>query len=222
MRDLNRTIVKLAKELNKPVCATGDVHFLDPEQEQFRHILLNASGFSDADKSLPIYFKTTDEMLDEFAYLGAEDCRKVVIDNPNHIAKMCDVHPAPAQGVCLRQNWRIRRRNWSGWCTKKPTACTAMSCPRSSKTVSTWSCRASSSGSTMSSICPPRSWWQDSMEHGYLVGSRGSVGSSIVAFLSGITEVNSLPPHYRCPNCRYSDFDHLGHCQKLRLRGGFA
>ena len=90
---------KLAKELNKPVCATGDVHFLDPEQEQFRHILLNASGFSDADKSLPIYFKTTDEMLDEFAYLGAEDCRKVVIDNPNHIAKMCDVIPPLPKGL---------------------------------------------------------------------------------------------------------------------------
>ena len=99
LRDLNRTIVKLGRELGKPVCATGDVHFLDPEQEIFRHILLNASGFSDADKELPIYLKTTDEMLEEFAYLGQEDCRKVVVEAPNHIAKMCDVIPPLPKGL---------------------------------------------------------------------------------------------------------------------------
>jgi DNA polymerase-3 subunit alpha (Gram-positive type) len=96
LREFNRTIVRLGKALNKPVCATGDVHFLDPEQEIFRHILLSFNGFDSADDELPIYFKTTDEMLEEFAYLGEEDCKKVVIDDPNRIARWCDpIKPLP-------------------------------------------------------------------------------------------------------------------------------
>ena len=147
LRDLNRTIVKLGRELGKPVCATGDVHFLDPEQEIFRHILLNASGFSDADKELPIYLKTTDEMLEEFAYLGQEDCRKVVVEAPNHIAKMCDVIP-PLPRVCLRPSWRTPRRSWNTWSTTRPTSCMGTNCPRLSRTGLIWSCPASSSGNT--------------------------------------------------------------------------
>lgn len=108
LRDLNRTIVKLGRELGKPVCATGDVHFLDPEQEIFRHILLNASGFSDADKELPIYLKTTDEMLEEFAYLGQEDCRKVVVEAPKSTRKNVRCHSACCQGSVCAQAGELR------------------------------------------------------------------------------------------------------------------
>lgn len=206
LRELNRTIVRLGKELRKPVCATGDVHFLDPEQEIFRHILLNASGFSDADKELPIYLKTTDEMLEEFRYLGEEDCRKVVVEAPNHIAKMCDRIPPLPKGL---------------FAPKLENSAKELEYLVYDKAHKLY-------GDTLPQIVQDRidlelpgiiqrkydviymsaqKLVSDSMEHGYLVGSRGSVGSSIVAFLSGITEVNSLRPHYRCPKCRYSDFD---------------
>ena len=206
LRDLNRTIVKLAKELNKPVCATGDVHFLDPEQEQFRHILLNASGFSDADKSLPIYFKTTDEMLDEFAYLGAEDCRKVVIDNPNHIAKMCDVIPPLPKGL-FAPKLENSAEELERLVYEKAHRLYGDELPKIVQDRIDLELPGIIQRKYDVIYMSAQKLVADSMEHGYLVGSRGSVGSSIVAFLSGITEVNSLPPHYRCPNCRYSDFD---------------
>ena len=206
LRDLNRAVVALGRELGKPVCATGDVHFLDPEEETFRHILLAAGGFSDADKSMPIYFRTTDEMLEEFDYLGEEECRKVVVEAPNYIAKMCDVIPPLPKGLFAPK------------LENSAQELTYLVYDRAHKLY----------GEELPQIVQDRIDLElpgiiqrkydviymsaqklvaDSMEHGYLVGSRGSVGSSIVAFLSGITEVNSLPPHYRCPKCRYSDFD---------------
>ncbi len=148
LRDLNRTIVKLGREMGKPVCATGDVHFLDPERGDLSaHPPGNANGFADADKELPIYFKTTDEMLEEFAYLGEEECRRVVVEDPRHIAE-CATVSRPCPRASSRPSWKTPRRNWSGWCTRKPTGCTGTSCPRSSRTGLTWSCPASSSGST--------------------------------------------------------------------------
>ena len=188
------------------MCATGDVHFLDPEQEQFRHILLNASGFSDADKSLPIYFKTTDEMLDEFAYLGAEDCRKVVIDNPNHIAKMCDVIPPLPKGL-FAPKLENSAEELERLVYEKAHRLYGDELPKIVQDRIDLELPGIIQRKYDVIYMSAQKLVADSMEHGYLVGSRGSVGSSIVAFLSGITEVNSLPPHYRCPNCRYSDFD---------------
>ena len=175
--------MKLAKELNKPV-RHGDVRCLDPEQEQFQQFSSkNASAFPKygVRKSLPILLRTDNAGRITRSLLSREDCRKVVIDNPNHIAKMCDVIRLPRG--CLRQNWRIRR-NWSGWCTKKP----GDELPKIVQDHIDLELRASSSGSTMSVLYSTQKLVADSMDTGYLVGSReGGAGSSIVAFLSGIS-----------------------------------
>ena len=206
LRELNRTIVKLGRELGKPVCATGDVHFLDPEEETFRHILLAASGFSDADKNLPIYFKTTDEMLEEFAYLGEEDCFKVVVEAPNHIAKMVDVIPPLPKGL-FAPKLENSAQELEYLVYKRAHELYGDELPQIVQDRIDLELPGIIQRKYDVIYMSAQKLVADSMEHGYLVGSRGSVGSSIVAFLSGITEVNSLPPHYRCPKCRYSDFD---------------
>ena len=206
LRDFNHTIVELAHELGKPVVATGDVHFLDPEDEIYRHILLNTKGFEDADAPNPLYFRTTDEMLREFAYLGEETAREVVVDNTRLIAAWCgDLNPLPnglfapkledSEGELKRLVWGKAKRLYG----EEPPA------------IVTQRIEAELHDILMRHYdviyMSAQKLVQDSLDHGYLVGSRGSVGSSIVAFLSGITEVNALPPHYRCPNCKHSDFD---------------
>ncbi|MBQ4642229.1 MAG: PolC-type DNA polymerase III [Oscillospiraceae bacterium] len=208
IRQFNRTIVRLGEELGKPVVATGDVHFLNPEDEIFRRILLATKGFEDCDRPNPLYFRTTDEMLEEFSYLGKEKAYEVVVTNPNYIADMCDlIRPVPH----------------------------SLFAPKIENSVEDLKSLVYGKFHRLYGDNPPKLFVdrvetelndiitchydviymsaqrlvQNSLENGYLVGSRGSVGSSIVAFMSGITEVNSFPPHYRCPNpqCKHTILD---------------
>ena len=208
LRDFNRTIVRLADELGKPVVATGDVHFLNPEDEIFRHILLATKGFDDCDRPNPLYFRTTDEMLREFAYLGEEKAYEVVVTNPNLIADMCDkVRPVPHNLFApkiensvedLKELVYGKMHRLYG---ENPPELIRKRIDTELNDIIT--CHYDVIYMSAQRLV------QNSLEHGYLVGSRGSVGSSIVAFMSGITEVNSFPPHYRCPNpdCKYTTFD---------------
>ena len=207
LREFNRTIVRLGEELGKPVCATGDVHFLDPEDEIYRHILLASKGFEDADEPLPIYFKTTDEMLREFSYLGKEKAHEVVVKNTNLIADWCDpIEPLP-QGLFAPKledsDGELKRLVWGKahelYGEEPPQIVVDRINVELGDII-----RCKYDVIYMSA----QKLVQNSLEHGYLVGSRGSVGSSLVAFMSGITEVNSLPAHYRCPNCKHTDFDY--------------
>ncbi len=206
LRDFNRTIVRLGEALGKPVCATGDVHFLDPQDEIYRHILLASKGFEDADEPLPIYFKTTDEMLQEFSYLGEEKAREVVVTNTNLIANWCDpIEPLP-KGLFAPKledsDGELKRLVWG-----KAHELYGENPPQivvdriEAELGDIIRCKYDVIYMSAQKLV------QNSLEHGYLVGSRGSVGSSLVAFMSGITEVNSLPAHYRCPNCKHSDFE---------------
>ena len=207
LREFNRTIVKLGEELGKPVCATGDVHFMDPEDEIYRHILLASKGFEDADEPLPIYFKSTDEMLAEFAYLGKEKAYEVVVKNTNLIADWCDpIEPLP-QGLFAPKledsDGELKRLVWGKahdlYGENPPQIVVDRINVELNDII-----RCKYDVIYMSA----QKLVQNSLEHSYLVGSRGSVGSSLVAFMSGITEVNSLPAHYRCPNCKHTDFDY--------------
>ena len=206
LRDFNRTVVSLGEALDKPVCATGDVHFLDPEDEIYRHILLASKGFEDADAPLPLYFKTTEEMLQEFSYLGKEKAYEVVVRNTNLVADWCErIDPLPkglfapkiensAQEL-TRLVWDKAKRLYG----EEPPQIVVDRI--NAELGDIIKCKYDVIYMSAQKLV------QNSLEHGYLVGSRGSVGSSLVAFMSGITEVNSLPPHYRCPNCKHSDFE---------------
>jgi len=206
LREFNRTIVALAKELDKPVCATGDVHFLDPEEEIYRHILLDSKGFDDCDAPLPIYFKTTDEMLEEFSYLGAEDCYNAVIRYPNLIADMCErMEPLP-KGL-FAPKLENSAQELERLVYDKAHELYGDPLPKVVQERIDLELPGIIRRKYDVIYMSAQKLVQNSLEHGYLVGSRGSVGSSIVAFLSGITEVNSLPPHYRCPKCKHADFD---------------
>ena len=208
LRDFNRTIVRLGEEMDKIVVATGDVHFLNPEDEIFRHILLATKGFDDCDKPNPLYLRTTDEMLQEFSYLGEEKAREIVITNTNLIADMCElVRPVPhnlfapsiensvqdLKDLVYGKLHRLYGENPPELMVKRVET----------ELNDIINCHYDVIYMSAQRLV------QNSLEHGYLVGSRGSVGSSIVAYMSGITEVNSFPPHYRCPNpqCKYTTFD---------------
>ncbi len=207
LKDFNRTIVELGRALDKPVCATGDVHFLDPEDEIYRHILLASKGFEDADSPLPIYFKTTGEMLEEFSYLGKKTAYEVVVRNTNLVADWCEtVLPLP-KGLFAPKledsDGELKRLVWG-----KAKDLYGENPPQivvdriNTELGDIINCKYDVIYMSAQKLV------QDSLAHGYLVGSRGSVGSSLVAFMSGITEVNSLPPHYRCPKCKHTDFDY--------------
>jgi len=208
LRDFNRTIVRIADELGKPVVATGDVHFLNPEDEIFRHILLWTQGFDDCDKDNPLYFRTTDNMLEEFSYLGEEKAYEVVVTNTNLIADMCEtVRPVPHNLFApkiensvedLKELVYGKLHRLYG---DNPPELMVRRVDTELNDIIT--CHYDVIYMSAQRLV------QNSLEHGYLVGSRGSVGSSIVAYMSGITEVNSFPPHYRCPNpaCKYTTFD---------------
>jgi len=205
LREFNRRVVRLGEELGKPVAATGDVHFLDPEHEIYRHILMAARKFSDADRSLPIYFKTTDEMLQEFAYLGADKAREVVIANPNAIADQCEeieLLPKDLYTPRIENSAEDLQR----LCYEKMHSLYGDNPPEIVKSRVETELHDILGRKYDVIYMSAQKLVADSLAHGYLVGSRGSVGSSIVAYMSGITEVNSLPAHYRCPRCRYSDF----------------
>lgn len=206
LRDFNRRIVELGEKFGKPVVATGDVHFLDPEHEIFRHILLAGRSFSDADKKLPLYFKTTDEMLEEFSYLGEEKCREVVIENSFAIAEMCEeIELLPKQLFTPKIENSVEDlqklvygRMHELYGENPPDIVKDRVETELNDIIN---CHYDVIYMSAQKLVA------NSLEAGYLVGSRGSVGSSIVAFMSGITEVNSLPAHYRCPNCKYTDFE---------------
>ena len=211
LRGFNRTIVKLGEELGKPVVATGDVHFLDPEDEIFRHILLATKQMPDADRHLPLYLRTTDEMMEEFSYLGPEKAHEVVIENPNRIVDWCEtLRPVPhnlfapkiensvedLKALVYGKLHRLYGENPPELVQKRVDT----------EMHDIISCHYDVIYMSAQKLV------QNSLEHGYLVGSRGSVGSSIVAFMSGITEVNSYPPHYRCPQCKFTTFDVPADC----------
>ena len=208
LRDFNRRIVALGKKLGKPTVATGDVHFLNPEDEIYRHILLASKKFSDADRDLPIYFKTTDEMLDEFSYLGEEDCYNVVIGAPNAIAESVESFPLLPKDLfppsIPHAAEDLERMVWD-----KTHELYGENAPEIVTSRVKEELDAILGRHYEVIYMSAQKLVQNSLEHGYLVGSRGSVGSSMVAYMSGITEVNSLPPHYRCPKCKFVDFDNV-------------
>ncbi len=208
LRDFNRRVVELADELGKPVVATGDVHFLDPEDEIFRKILLTAKEFDDADADLPIYFRTTEEMLKEFEYLGEERARDVVIRNPNLIADMCEVvRPLPPAKTLFAPTIKDSDKQLKELVYGKMHEMYGDNPPEIiTNRINTELNDILNSHYDVIYISAQK-LVADSLAHGYLVGSRGSVGSSLVAFMSGITEVNSLPAHYRCPECHHTDFE---------------
>ena len=204
--DLNRKIVHLGEQFHKPVVGTCDVHFMDPEDEVYRRIIMAGKGFGDADKQAPLYLRTTEEMLDEFAYLGSEKAYEVVIKNTNLIADMIEkispVRPDKCPPVIENSDQMLR-----DICYNKAHSMYGDPLPeivheRLERELNS----IISNGFAVMYIIAQKLVWK-SNEDGYLVGSRGSVGSSFVATMAGITEVNPLVPHYYCSNCHYSDFD---------------
>ncbi|MDR0294394.1 MAG: PolC-type DNA polymerase III [Oscillospiraceae bacterium] len=204
LREWNRSVVRLGRELNKPVCATGDVHFLDPEDEIHRNILLANKNMLDP-YPLPLYFKTTDEMLEEFSYLGAETAYEVVVTAPRAVAdSVGDI--SPVRGGEYFPVLKGSAEELRGLAYERARALYGDELPpligeRLEKELSSIIGKGYDIIYTISQKLVRRS-----MKKGYLVGSRGSVGSSVAAYFAGITEVNALPPHYRCPECRYSEF----------------
>ena len=207
LRDYNRRIARIAKETGKMLVATGDVHFLDPEDEIYRHILLAGRKFPDADRPLPIYFKTTDEMLEEFSYLGEQECRDAVIGNPNAIAEMCEDIELLPKGQLFAPKIENSAETLKKLCYDRMHELYGDDPPAIVKDRVDTELKTILEHEYDVIYMSAQKLVQDSLDHGYLVGSRGSVGSSIAAYMSGITEVNSLPPHYRCPQCKFSDFD---------------
>ncbi len=206
LRELNRRIVELGEKMNKPVVATGDVHFLDPQDEIYRRIIMYGKRFRDADEQAPLYLRTTDEMLEEFAWLGPEKAEEVVITNPNLIVDMCERIQAVRPDKCPPEIENSDRL-LSEICYRKAheiygeelPAVVAARLERELDSII-------SNGFAMLYLIAQK-LVSKSNEDGYLVGSRGSVGSSFAATMAGITEVNPLSPHYVCPNCHYTDFD---------------
>ena len=208
LRDFNRRVVELGERMQKPVCATCDAHFLEPEDEIYRHVLLVAQEYEDGDKQLPIFFRTTEEMLEEFDYLGREKAFEVVVTNPNRIADAIeDIRPLPPEGklyppIVPNSAEDLKRLVYGRLAELYGEHPDQLIVDRVEKEMVPILERGYD---VMYMIA--QKLVADSLAHGYLVGSRGSVGSSLVAFLSGITEVNSLPPHYRCPKCKHTDFE---------------
>ncbi len=206
IRDLNRKVVELGERFNKPVVATCDVHFLDPEDEVYRRIIMAGNGFKDADNQAPLYLYTTQEMLDEFMYLGSEKCREVVLTNPVKIASMVDqispVRPDKCPPVIENSDETLKRICYAKAHSMYGDPLPPVVQERLDRELNS----IISNGYAVMYIIAQKLVWK-SMEDGYLVGSRGSVGSSFAATMAGITEVNPLRPHYYCEYCYYSDFD---------------
>lgn len=206
LMEINRKIAALGQQLGKPVCATGDAHFLDPEEEIYRRIILGSKGFDNADCPKPLYFHTTDEMLEEFSYLGKEKAFEVVVTNTNLIADQVETFDLLPESPCLP-----KLEN-----SKEELKCLVVEALRRTYGEEPPALVSERVSAELNMVLDhdydviylaAQKLVQGSLEHGYLVGTRGSAGSSLVAFLVGITEVNPLPPHYRCPKCKHADFD---------------
>ncbi len=206
LMEMNRRIVRLGEQFNKPVAATCDVHFLDPEDEVYRRIIMAGKGFDDADNQAPLYLRTTEEMLSEFAHLGSDKAEEVVITNTNRIADMIEtiapVRPDKCAPVIPDSD-----KTLTAICYNKAHELYGEKLPRIvEERLEKELHSIITNGFAVMYIIAQKLVWK-SVEDGYLVGSRGSVGSSLVAFMAGITEVNSLSAHYRCGKCHYYDFD---------------
>lgn len=205
LRDFNRRILKLADELGKPCVATGDVHFLEPEDEAYRRILMAGQGFSDADNQAPLYLKTTEEMLAEFAYLGKERAYEVVVKNTNRIADMLEpIRPVPRENYPPKIEGSAEELQQLCYDKARRMYGDPIPEPIEHRLKQELEPIIRQGYDVMYMIA--QKLVAKSLSDGYLVGSRGSVGSSLVAFMSGITEVNSLPPHYLCPECKYLEW----------------
>ena len=206
LREINREIIRLGERFDKPVVATCDVHFMDPEDEVYRRIIMAGKGFKDADQQAPLYLHTTDEMLEEFEYLGSAKAKEIVIDNPNMIADMVEkispVRPDKCPPVIPDSDKTLREICYNKAHSMYGDPLPEIVTERLERELNS----IISNGFAVMYIIAQKLVWK-SNEDGYLVGSRGSVGSSFVATMAGITEVNPLSPHYYCPKCHYSDFE---------------
>ena len=206
LQDLNRKVIELGEQWNKLVCATCDVHFLDPEDEVYRRIIMASKGFKDADDQAPLYLRTTEEMLGEFEYLGSDKAEEIVITNTRKIAAMCErispVRPDKCPPVIPNSDDTLRTICYNHAHDMYGDKLPKVVVDRLERELHS----IISNGFAVMYIIAQKLVWK-SNEDGYLVGSRGSVGSSLAATMSGITEVNPLSPHYYCPNCHYYDFD---------------
>ncbi len=217
IQEINRQIVRLGEQFNKLVVATCDVHFLNPEDEIYRRIIMAGQGFPDADNQAPLYLRTTEEMLNEFSYLGSDKAEEVVITNTNLIADMIDVM-SPVRPDKCPPVIEDSDKQLTDICYNRAHELYGETLPkivedRLEKELHS----IISNGFAVMYIIAQKLVWK-SVEDGYLVGSRGSVGSSFVANMAGITEVNSLSPHYLCPKCHYYDFD----SEEVKAYGGGA
>ncbi|MBR3255912.1 MAG: PolC-type DNA polymerase III [Clostridia bacterium] len=209
LRDINRKIVEVGEKLGKLVCATCDVHFMDPQDEIYRRILEAGQKYDDADNQAPLYLRTTEEMLEEFKYLGEEKAYEVVVTNTNKVADMCE-QISPISPEKCPPHIPGCEEDIKNIAYKKAYELYGNPLPEIVKTrLDKELDSIISNGYSVMYIIAQKLVWK-SNEDGYIVGSRGSVGSSLAAFMTGITEVNSLPPHYLCPNCKYSDFTDIG------------
>ncbi|MCL2539601.1 MAG: PHP domain-containing protein, partial [Oscillospiraceae bacterium] len=207
LRDFNRKIVELGRALNKPVVATGDVHFLDPEHEVYRHILQTSRGYSGATNDLPLYFKTTDEMLEEFSYLGEETAYKVVVKNPRLIADMCQtMSPLPPEEQLFPPKLDGSAEELRKLVSDKLAEVYGENPPEIVTSRKDYELNDILTLNYDVIYMAAQKLVSYLREQKSRVGSRGSVGSSLVAYLAGITEVNPLPAHYRCPGCKITEF----------------